>query len=409
MTRMKRSRFVLALVVVLTSAACSSPAPASGPAGTSAAAGTAAAPTTVATTAPLPSASSAPDPTVWLCKPGLASDPCAGNLDATAVGADGTTTILPGAPADDPPVDCFYVYPTVSRQATVNANLKIDAEEAAVAQAQAAQFSRVCHVYAPMYRQLTLAAIKKPSAITIISALTAYGDVASAFREYLARYNHGRGVVFIGHSQGSMMLTAMLRAEVEARPEVLKLLVSAIIPGGNVEVPVGKTVGGDFADISACTSTEQIGCVVAYSTFAGTPPAGAVFGRIATALRPFQEKSSVPLRIMCVNPAAPGGGVATLEPDFPSSGIFAASGKAAGGVTARTPFVTFPSQYSAHCVEKGGASWLQIDRLGGKTDIRAAAAKLVAPTWGLHPLDISIAEGDLVDLVRTESAAYAQH
>ena len=399
---------MLALIVVLTRAACSSPAPASGPAGISTAAvATAAAPTTAAATAPLASAPPSPDPTVWLCKPGLASNPCAGNVDATAVGADGKTTIVPGAPAADPPVDCFYVYPTVSRQATVNADLKIDAEEKAVAQAQAAQFSRVCHVYAPMYRQLTLAAIKKPSAITIISALTAYGDVASAFREYLARYNHGRGIVFIGHSQGSMMLTAMLRAEVESRPEVLKLLVSAIIPGGNVEVPVGKTVGGDFAHIPACESTEQIGCVVAYSSFATTPPAGAVFGRIDTALRPFQEKSSVPLRIMCVNPAAPGGGVATLEPDFPSSGIFAASGKAAGGVTARTPFVTFPGQYSAHCADKGGASWLQIDRIGGKTDITAAAAKLVAPTWGLHPLDISIAEGNLVDLVRTESAAYA--
>ena len=406
---MKPSRLIFALAAAFACAACSSPAPASGPAGIAASAGTAAAPASAAATAPLPSAPTTPDPTVWLCKPGLASDPCAGSLDATAVGADGTTSILPGAPATDPPIDCFYVYPTVSRQATINANLKIDAEEKAVAQAQAAQFSRVCHVYAPIYRQLTLAAIKKPSAINITSALTAYGDVASAFREYLARYNHGRGIVFIGHSQGSMMLTAMLRAEVEAKPEVLKLLVSAIIPGGNVEGPVGKTVGGDFAAIPACESTDQTGCVVAYSTFASTPPARAVFGRIATALRPFQEKSSVPLRIMCVNPAAPGGGVATLEPDFPSSGIFAASGKAAGGVTARTPFVTFPGQYSAHCVEKGGASWLQIDRLGGKTDIRAAAAKLVAPTWGLHPLDISIAEGNLVDLVRTESAAYAQH
>jgi hypothetical protein len=400
---------MLALVVILTSAACSSPAPASGPAAISpSAVATAAAPATAAATAPLPSVSTAPDPTVWLCKPGLASNPCLGNLDETAVGADGKTAILPGAPAADPPVDCFYVYPTVSRQATVNANLKIDAEEKAVAQAQAAQFSRVCHVYAPMYRQLTLAAIKKPNDINITSALTAYGDVASAFREYLARYNHGRGIVFIGHSQGSMMLTAMLRAEVEAKPEVLKLLVSAIIPGGNVEVPVGKTVGGDFAHIPACESNEQTGCVVAYSTFATTPPAGAVFGRIATALRPFNEKSSVLLRIMCVNPAAPGGGVATLKPDFPSSGVFAVSGKAAGGVTARTPFVTYPGQYSARCVDKGGASWLQIDHVGGKTNILTAAGGLVAPTWGLHPIDVSIAEGNLVDLVRTESAAYAK-
>jgi len=47
-----------------------------------------------------------------------------------------------------------------------NANLKIDAEERAIAVAQAAQFSQVCNVYAPMYPQLTKAAIAKPRAST---------------------------------------------------------------------------------------------------------------------------------------------------------------------------------------------------------------------------------------------------
>ncbi|HTT87386.1 MAG TPA: hypothetical protein VMF60_08470, partial [Acidimicrobiales bacterium] len=33
--------------------------------------------------------------TVWLCRPALADDPCAGDIDATAVGADGSTTVQP--------------------------------------------------------------------------------------------------------------------------------------------------------------------------------------------------------------------------------------------------------------------------------------------------------------------------
>ena len=74
----------------------------------------------------------------------------------------GAADVEPAAPAADPPIDCFYVYPTVSRQKTINANLTIDPEERAVAAAQAARFSQVCRVYAPMYPQLTLAAIARP-------------------------------------------------------------------------------------------------------------------------------------------------------------------------------------------------------------------------------------------------------
>jgi len=64
--------------------------------------------------------------TVWLCRPGLADNPCASNLETTVVSADGTSTVESAVPAEDPPIDCFYVYPTVSGQTTVNATLNID-------------------------------------------------------------------------------------------------------------------------------------------------------------------------------------------------------------------------------------------------------------------------------------------
>ena len=356
-----------------------------------------------ATGAPTPAASAGPDTTTWLCKPGLADDPCEVGLQATAIGADGKSTVLPAPPAADPPIDCFYVYPTVSRQPTVNATLAIDPEERNVAIAQAAQFSRVCRVYAPMYRQLTLAGIADPSAITFLSALQAYDDVAAAFQAYMAHYNRGRGIVFIGHSQGAMMLIALLRGEVDPKPDVRRLLVSAILAGGNVTVPLGKTVGGDFASIPACGSATQTGCVVAYSSFDTTPPDGAPFGRIGTALRPFAT-GTTGLQILCVNPASPGGGTATLEPFFPTADLPAYLGTAAAKAT--TPFVTYPDQYSAHCEDADGADWLQIDRLGGTLDIRAGVRTVEPATWGLHLVDISIAEGNLVDLVRSESAAF---
>ncbi len=61
-----------------------------------------------------------------------------------------------------PPIDCFYVYPTVSEQEGPNANLEIEPQETQIAIDQASRFSQDCKVYAPMYRQLTLKAINEP-------------------------------------------------------------------------------------------------------------------------------------------------------------------------------------------------------------------------------------------------------
>ena len=76
----------------------------------------------------------------------------------------------------------------------------------------------------------------------------------AAWQDYLAHDNHGRGVIVIGHSQGASMLIGLLRRQVDDDPAARRLLVSAIILGGNVTVPVGRTVGGSFRHIPACTS-----------------------------------------------------------------------------------------------------------------------------------------------------------
>jgi hypothetical protein len=368
----------------------------------SAASASAASAASAASTAP---GTLVPDDTVWLCKPGIANNPCEGNLDATRFDSAGKAGLEKASPAADPPIDCFFVYPTVSRQKTVNADLAIDEEERGVAIAEASRFSQVCRVYAPMYPQITLAGIATPSKITYGSAITAYSSIYSSFHNYLANYNQGRGVVFIGHSQGAMMLTALLKFEVDPKPAVRRLLVSALLMGGNVTVPVGKTVGGDFANVPACASSTQTGCVVAYSSFDKTPPADAVFGRIATAINPFGRAATGELEILCVNPAAPAGGTADLQPYFPTAGLALFLGKAAPNFDASTPWVTFPKQYAAHCVNSGGASWLQVDRTGGASDKRPVVPA-GAPTWGLHTVDVNIALGNLVELVRSESGAF---
>ncbi|HEX6239087.1 MAG TPA: hypothetical protein VFZ68_17950, partial [Acidimicrobiales bacterium] len=76
----------------------------------------------------------------WLCKPGIADDTCSRDLDATAVAADGSTEMQEHEVADDPPIDCFYIYPTISFDEGPNADLEIsEPEEIFVAYNQAAR------------------------------------------------------------------------------------------------------------------------------------------------------------------------------------------------------------------------------------------------------------------------------
>ncbi|HEV2368540.1 MAG TPA: hypothetical protein VGR90_01615, partial [Acidimicrobiales bacterium] len=70
---------------------------------------------------------------------------------------------------------------------------------------------------------------------------------------------------------------------------------------------------------------------------------------------------------------------------------------------AASPWVEYPSLYAAHCVNSGGASWLQIDVQHGPGDPRPVVTQTEGPIWGLHVDDINIVLGNLVQLVRTES------
>jgi hypothetical protein len=310
-------------------------------------------------------------------------------------------------PASKPAVDCFYVYPTISDQLTVNANLAIGFREREVALAQASRFSQVCRVFAPMYRQITLSALDHPARIRLTDALIAYDSVRSAFRDYLARYNRGRGIVFIGHSQGAAILIRLLKQEVDPTPQIRRLLVSALLMGGNVTVRKGRTVGGDFTHIPACTSSHQTGCVVAYSSFTAKPPTNSQFGRTTSdaGVRLLAPHSRSPdIRILCVNPAALDGGTSALDPYIPS--LILAFLPAGSAPTVRTPWVSFPGEYRASCKSSGNATWLQVSRISGASDRRPLLAQLQNPALGLHVLDVTIALGNLVQLVRNEAAAY---
>jgi Protein of unknown function (DUF3089) len=144
-------------------------------------------------------AAAAKDTTTWLCKPGLADNPCAPGLDTTRVSPTGQVLGVDAIQRDKhPKVDCFYVYPTVSDDKSRNSDLSIDPEERSIALYQASRYSQYCRVFAPMYRQITLQALLSGQAVTPEESALAHGDVVSAWNTYLKKYNEGRGVVLIG-------------------------------------------------------------------------------------------------------------------------------------------------------------------------------------------------------------------
>ena len=343
---------------------------------------------------------------VWLCRPGLAANPCAPSLSTTRVTTAGTVgSRIPVTKDAKPKVDCFYVYPTVSDQPGIQANRRIDPELRSIALYQAARYSQTCRVFAPVYRQITLAGLSAPEKVTPAVRARAYGDVRDAWRQYLRRDNKGRGVVLIGHSQGTFMLRKLVAEEIDPKPARRKQLVSALLLGGNVLVKRGRDVGGDFDHVRACRSRTQLGCVVAFSVFNATPPDPSRFGRPRSALGvgPTDTRG---LEVLCTNPAALGGGTGRVTAVFPSAPF--APGTTIGLATGLTgfPMPAVPTAfaqaddaYAARCSRAGGANVL---RLSG-----AEALKVVPDaTWGLHLADANIALGDLAALVRIQARRY---
>lgn len=348
----------------------------------------------------------------WLCLPDR-TDACDVNLDAAVIAPDGTVSIESFEPAADPEVDCFYVYPTVSRDTGANSDLEAGPEEMSVIAAQFARFGEHCRTFAPLYRQVTIANLmqnRPASGDTPIAALPpqtrdiAYADVKRAWHEYLASHNEGRGVILIGHSQGTAMLKRLIVEEIEGSSAVLPRIISAYLVGFNVKVPAGATVGGEFTQMPLCSSASETGCIVAYSTFSEeTPPsAESLFGRS------YRDQ----MNIACVNPADPGSEESEVIDAYFSNSPDGSQREAwVEGREITQRFVKLPHMVTARCTTVDGADFLAIgfDTTGPRKMPplgQMASVPALAQIWGLHNLDMHLAMGDLVDLARSQSEQY---
>ena len=347
----------------------------------------------------------------WLCRPGRA-DACSARQTDGAMTADGTALPPPAAsPPAHPAADCFYVYPTVSLDPKPNSDMIAGEEERGAAAAQFARFAGACRTFAPVYRQVTLTALRTMLGSGSASGearpgfALAYGDVVAAWHSYLAHDNRGRPFVLIGHSQGSLLLKRLVAEEIDGRPIAGRLL-SAILPGTTIEVPPGRDTGGSFKALPLCRADGQTGCVLTWASYRDStpPPPTALFGRAATP----------GMVAACTNPAALAGGSAGLGAvlGFPWWQGGVARYRPPAAIPASPVFIAAPGLLRGACRMADGAAWLAVAvdpaaaGLAATLTGTAAIGDAAWPDWGWHVVDVAIVQDDLIRLVRRQTGTW---
>src|SRR5262249_55502299 len=149
----------------------------------------------------------------------------------------------------------------------------------------------------------------------------------------------------------------------------------------------------------------------AYASFRSTvpPPANSRFGRV-------QGEN---MQAACVNPAALGGGSGDLHAYLSASGRSIVGSAAeprplvTPAKTIDTPYVSVPGLLTAQCVANDKGSYLEVTVHGNPADPRTDDISgdvmtngEVNASWGLHLIDVNLAMGNLVDIVRQQGKAY---
>jgi len=347
-------------------------------------------------------------PETWLCKPGR-QDLCSVPVARSTVNSDGSVVREELRPDANAPVDCFYIYPTISTDPNGNSSLVPGPGERRAVTHQFSMFSSVCRPFAPMYRQATLAGLRavlsgNPNAVDPVMA---YNDVVGAWNYYLEFENKGRGVVLVGHSQGSRMLMQLIQREIEGKP-IQARIVSVLLPGLNIEFAQGSDRGGTFKTMPLCASKGDVGCLVAFASFRANspPPANARFGLSRTS----------GLDVACVDPVALSG--VPISSYLPTKTNLLGSDVALlDWVDMRnrldTSYVNLPGLLSTRCVKDGAASYLSVAFAPGVDDKRPkdipgemVSGGRILKDWGLHLLDINMVAGNLLEIVRSQALTY---
>jgi hypothetical protein len=267
---------------------------------------------------PPPSGDSGPDyakAESWIARPGREGDP-------TLWLPDGEVLTL--APTR---VAAFYIHPTtyLSRDKW-NAAIDEPGETASrtilFARSQASVFNQVADIWAPRYRQAAYGAFLLTSDDATKALDLAYRDVRRAFDAFLAEAPADKPIILAAHSQGSLHLLRLLK---ERREALNGRLVAAYVGGW----PVGTASDLPATGLTACSRSDQPGCVVTWQSF-GDPANTSLITDAWLPSPSLTGKRHQLADIACTNPvsgsaaaSAPAANPGTLVPsaDFAKAGL----------------------------------------------------------------------------------------
>lgn len=346
------------------------------------------------------------DPGLWLCHPDKPADQdecLSADLDMTELLADGTTQLVLHEFAAEPAFDCFYVYPTVDIRLTPGQTEDFEDidQELDPLLNQAARFTRMCRMFAPLYHQVTIGTFGSDQVADLLDA--AYQDVHAAFTSYLEHHAGDRPLVIMGHSQGTFMTTRLIQEVVEPDPALRERLIAALLIGGSVSVPAGELTGGSFVGLPLCQDAAELGCVVAYRTFAADLPP-----------EPGTQTPDIPGNTMACNDPMTLVGPAThargaVFPTFSHQELVFPSFDFGAGID--TEFVLMRDFFALECqVDSDGLGYLAASAAPADDDMRVNPVDFTNPLFGpgflgLHVLDYNLAMEDLLALVEAKAAA----
>ncbi|HIF73605.1 MAG TPA: DUF3089 domain-containing protein [Porticoccaceae bacterium] len=287
-----------------------------------------------------------------------------------------------GAVQGEHPVDVFFIHPTGfmrSNTWTSPMDLNSGTEENTLWMManQASVFNGCCNVYAPRYREATIVSYFGETKLRDVVLGFAYEDVKRAFTYFIEHYNQDRPFIIASHSQGTHHAMRLLR-EVVDTGELSERMVAAYLVGGIV-IPVTHSSLSSMANISACTDSEQLRCVVHWDTQAEGAPAD-----LLGLPRPADS--------LCTNPLSwqVNEEMVTAEQNagavFPEGTYNAAMGKGEDTSTSQA-FEALPASLDQHTWAQCRDGWLYVqDQTGSEFD----EAGTLVTSGNYHMLDYAL-------------------
>ena len=234
------------------------------------------------------------DPALWYSRPGIGTKDPARWLPSQAASADD---------GDVPNFAVFFIHPTSylnsnGWNAPMGENADAEAEGLARTYVRgiASPFNAASEIWAPKYRQATIGAFLTDAEQGQKAIDAAYSDVAEAFRYFVESLDDDTPIVLVGHSQGSLHLTRLLRDEIKGS-DVADRLVAAYAIGWPISVE------HDLPEISiaACATAQQTGCLLSWSSFAEPADPSSVMGKYSGSVG-FDGQKRGDSKILCTNP-----------------------------------------------------------------------------------------------------------